>query len=83
MSQDAADKESAKRFDYTLAIEEVEDALLVRVECPECRQMVQARGVPVRIPYTNDRLRRKVARGLMFVQPDPSHYAVCKAIHED
>jgi hypothetical protein len=83
MEQGGPQKEPIKRFDYNLAIEETEGALLVRVECPVCRQMVQARGIPVRIPYTNDKLRRRVARGLMFVRPDPSHKAVCEGIQED
>ena len=83
MEQSGPNKEPPQRFGYTLSIEEIEDALLVRAECPKCRQMVQARGVPVRVPYTNDKLRRKVARGLMFVRPDPAHSDTCTGIQEE
>ena len=62
---------------YTLRVVDRGDYFVIEVECPRCRQMVKATGLPVLVPYTNDRKRPKVASGLMFVHPSESHNAVC------
>jgi exosome complex RNA-binding protein Csl4 len=76
MSEDEKSKPS-KNTNYTLRATDRGDYFVIEVECPRCRQIVKATGLPVLVPYTNDHKRRKVASGLMFVRPSDSHNAVC------
>lgn len=82
MSEDEKSKPN-KKPDYTLRATDRGDYFVLEVECPRCRQMVKATGLPVFVAYTNDKKRRKVAVGLMFVRPADSHNAVCPALVEE